>query len=45
MLPDQLNSCGKRVCLSFPVKLSLMSSMLQVLEKKKKTYAQTVFKQ
>lgn len=43
MLPDQLNLCGKRVCLSFPVKLSLMSSMLQVPEKK--TYAQTVFKQ
>lgn len=42
-LPDQLNSCGEGICPSFPVKLSLMSSVLQVQEKKKKqTSAQAV---
>lgn len=32
-LPDQLNSCGEGICPSFPVKLSLMSSVLQVQKK------------
>lgn len=33
-LPDQLNSCGKGICSSFPVKLRLMRSVLQVQKKK-----------